>query len=138
MQIKEVKTREEVVKTFHFLAQTYENLEENSYILSVMKMLENGYKMIAVFSAQNQEIIAVSGFRIIDKIQYGKTLEIEDFAIDKNTEAGKILIQFVQNYAATFGCRNIIGNLATKRVESQKIFTSEKFFLDEFLFRKIL
>jgi GNAT superfamily N-acetyltransferase len=141
MPIKEIKTREEVVKTFDFITHFYDNLKKENYVSSALKMMENGYKMAAVFDEKELDILGLCGFRFIEKLHYGTTLEIEDFAIDpKNSSGkiGKILLDFIETQATTFGCKNIIGNLATKRVESQKIFTNGKFFLDEFLFRKTL
>jgi len=47
-----------------------------------------------------------------------------------------MLLRWFDWHAINFGCKNIIGNLEIKRLESQKIFSREKFILDEFLFRK--
>jgi len=139
MQIKEIKTHEEVVEVSYFLTHFYDQLEEKNYTSNLLKMMENGYKMVAVFEKQSLDFIGFCGFRITEKLQHGKTIEIEDFIIDPKKSAnkiGKTLLQFIFKQAATFGCKNIISNLATNRIESQKIFTGEKFILDGFLFRK--
>ena len=139
MQIKEIKTHKEVLQASYFLTHFYDKLEEKHCTSRLLKMIENGYKIVAAFENQSLYIIGLCGFRITEKLQHGKTLEIEDFAIESKKSANSIekaLFQFIAEQAATFGCKNIISNLATNRIESQKIFTGEKFILDGFLFRK--
>jgi len=138
MQIKEIQTREEILKTFDVLAQIYDNLNYETYVEDILNMMQRGYRMAAVFEDDGQ-CIGTIGIRIIRKLHYGKAVEIEDFMIDRKKRGigvGKMLLRWVEWQAATFGCKNIIGNLETKRLESQKIFSREKFILDGFLFRK--
>ena len=142
MQIKEIQTREEIFETYAVLTQIYSELNRETYIEDILNMMQRGYKMAAVFEdkeIENGRCIGVVGARIIRKLHYGKAIEIEDFMIDRKKRGigvGKMLMRFVEWQAAIFGCKNIIGNLETKRLESQKIFAREGFSLDGFLFRK--
>jgi len=142
MQIKEIQTREEINETLAVLLQIYDGLNKDHYLEHILNMMEHGYKMAAVFEDQmieNGRCIGVVGVRVVDKLQYGKVLEIEDFMIDRQKRGigvGKILLRWVEWQAAIFKCSNIIGDLETKRKESQKIFSREKFILDGFMFRK--
>lgn len=137
MQIKEIQTPDEIASTQGVLKQIYENLKEENFVETIQKMMSQGYRMAGVF--ENKTCIGVIGIRIIHKLQFGKILEIEDFMIDRNKRGigvGKILIRWVDWQAMHFNCNHIIGNLATKRQESQKIFAREKFILEGFLFKK--
>ena len=142
MQIKEVQTREEIAETYGVLKQIYEELDSNTYIDDVLNMMQRGYKMAAVFEdhgANNGKCIGVVGIRSIRKLHYNKAIEIEDFMIDRQKRGigvGKMLIRWVEWQSAVFGCKHIIGNLETKRLESQKIFAREGFTLDGHFFRK--
>lgn len=142
MQIKEIQTHEEILETSAVLEQIYFDLNKKTYIEDILNMMQRGYKMAAVFEDENVEngrCIGVIGIRIIRKLHYGKALEIEDFMIDRQKRGigvGKMLLRWAEWQAAIFGCKNIIGNLETKRIESQKIFAREKFSLDGFFFRK--
>jgi len=142
MQIKEIQTREEIAQTYSVLKQIYDELNEETYIEDVLNMMQRGYKMAAVFEDphnENVRCIGVVGIRIIRKLHYGKAIEIEDFMIDRQKRGigvGKMLLRFVDWQAANFGCKKIIGNLETKRIESQRIFAREKFLLDGFFFKK--
>ncbi|OFW80351.1 MAG: hypothetical protein A2887_04520 [Alphaproteobacteria bacterium RIFCSPLOWO2_01_FULL_40_26] len=142
MQIKEVQTREEIQQTYTILKQIYDELREENYVEDVLNMMQRGYKMAAVFEdkeVENGRCIGVIGIRIIRKLHYGKTLEIEDFMIDRKKRGigvGKMLIRWVEWQAANFGCTNIIGNIETKRLESQKIFSREKFMIEGLFFCK--
>lgn len=137
MQIKEVQTREEIFETFNVLNQIYDDLNKETYIDDILNMMQRGYKMAAV--SEDDSCIGVIGIRIVRKLHYGKALEIEEFMIDRKKRGigvGKMLIRWAEWQAVVFGCQNIIGNLETKRLESQKIFSREKFILDGFFFRK--
>jgi hypothetical protein len=142
MQIKEIQTREEIALTYSVLRQIYENLAENTYIDEILNMMQRGYKMAAVFEDQNNEngrCIGVIGIRIIRKLRINKSLEIEDFMIDRAKRGigvGKMLIRWAEWQATIFDCKNIIGSLETKRQESQKIFSREKFLIDGLSFIK--
>lgn len=142
MQIKEIQSREEISETLSILTQIYENLNSETYVDDVLNMMQRGYKMAAVFEDSNIEngrCIGVVGVRIIRKLQYGKTIEIEDFMIDRKKRGigvGKMLIRWVEWQAANFGCEAILGSLLTKRKESQAIFMREKFVLEGFWFAK--
>jgi len=142
MQIKEIQDREEIFQTLNLLAQIYHDLNAETYVEDILNMMQGGYKMVAVFEdpkIENGRCIGVAGIRIIRKLNHKKTIEIEDFMIDRKkrtTGVGKMLLRWVDWQALSFGCKNIIGNLETKRLESQKIFSREKFTLNGFFFWK--
>jgi GNAT superfamily N-acetyltransferase len=142
MQIKELQTREEISESFNVLNQTYLELNQETYVEDILNMMQRGYKMAGVFQdaeVENGRCVGVVGIRVIRKLHYGKSIEIEDFMIDRQKRGvgvGKMLMRWVDWQAATFGCSNIIGNLETKRLESQKIFAREKFVLDGLFFKK--
>ncbi len=142
MQIKEIQTPEEINQTANILGQIYEELNYETYIEDILNMMQRGYKMAAVYedkSVENGRCIGVVGIRIIRKLHYGKAVEIEDFMIDRKKRGigvGKMLIRWVEWQALNFGCRKIIGNLESKRLESQRIFSREKFNLEGFFFCK--
>ncbi len=143
MQLKEIQTSEEIAQTLGVLQQIYENLDAANYVAKILSMMEHGYKMAAVFEdpmVENGRCIGVVGIRIVDKLNHEKVVEIEDFMIDRQKRGigvGKMLLRFVDWQAMMFRCKHIIGALETKRQESQKIFSREKFILDGFFFRKI-
>lgn len=137
MQIKEIKTKDEIASTHSVLKQIYEDLKEENFVENIQEMMASGYRMAGVF--ENKTCIGVAGIRIIHKIQFGKIIEIEDFMIHRAKRGigvGKMLLRWVDWQALEFNCTSIIGNLLTKRQESQKIFAREKFILEGFLFKK--
>ena len=137
MQIKEIQTREEIQTTLNVMLQIYDELNHKTYADNILEMMENGYKMASV--VEDEICIGVVGIRVVQKLHYGLATEIEDFMIDRQKRGlgvGKILMRWVEWQAANSGCKNIIGNLETKRQASQKIYSREKFVLDGFFFRK--
>ncbi len=142
MQIKELQTREEIFESFDVLVQIYENLNKETHVDDILNMMQRGYKMAGVFEdpqVENGRCIGIVGIRIVRKLHYGKITEIEDFMIDRKKRGigvGKMLMRWVEWQSAIFDCKSIVGNLETKRLESQKIFSREKFILDGFFFKK--
>jgi GNAT superfamily N-acetyltransferase len=142
MQIKEVQSREEIMETFNILAQIYDELNKETYVDDIVNMMQRGYKMAAVYEdkeIENGRCIGVIGVRVMRKLHHGKTIEIEDFMIDRKKRGigvGKMLIKWAEFQAAFFQCNSIAGNLETKRLESQRIFAREGFILDGFFFKK--
>lgn len=140
MELKEILFREEIDKTFAVLRQLYVDLEKDNYIDQVSNMLHEGYKMAAIFD-DNGDCVGVIGIRIIKRISLQKTIEIEDFMIDRQKRGigiGRMLLKWVDFQAVNYGCQNIIGNLQTIRKESQKIFLREKFLIDGLSMKKQL
>lgn len=143
MQIKDIQDREDIELTFSVLKQIYLDLNESSYIEDVLNMMQRGYKMAAVFEdkkVENGRCIGVIGIRIIRKLNYGKSLEIEDFMIDRQKRGigvGKMLMRWAEWQAAVFGCKYLIGNLGTKREESQRIYAREGFEIEGISFKKL-
>lgn len=142
MQIKEIQTREEIFRTFAVLLQIYDDLNRDTYVEDILNMMQRGYRMAAVF--EDREVnegrcIGITGVRVVRKLHYGKAIEVEDFMIDREKRGlgvGKMLIRWIDWQATIFGCKNVVGSLETKRLESQRIFARERFALDGFFFRK--
>ena len=131
MQIKKIESTEEIATTFTLLQQIYENLSTKNYVENILKMMQEGYKMAASFD--DLKCIAIVGFRYIHKLNYGKVIEIEDFVID-NDEAGESLLAWVKVQAKNSACKNIVGNLATKKQKAQRTFMQSGFVIDGFWF----
>lgn len=140
MQIKEIQTREEIALSYDVLIQIYEDLKHETYIEDILNMMQRGYKMAAVYEDKKcEKAIGVVGIRVVRKLHYGKSIEVEDFMIDRQKRGigvGKMLMRWVEWQSAIFGCKNIIGCLESQRQESQKIYAREKFNLDGYFFRK--
>lgn len=140
MQIKEIQTVEEIAKSYDVLIQIYENLEHETYINDVLKMMEEGHKMAGVFEdGNNEKCIGIINIRIVHKIHYGKSIEIEDFMIDRQRRGigvGKMLMRWAEWQSVTFGCQNIIGILESKRLPSQKVYSREHFEIEGLFFKK--
>ena len=144
MQIKELHSQEEVLSSLPVIIQIYPEINQEEYVDIVLNMMQRGYKMAAVFEGAKDdkkigECIGVVGIRVSRRLQHNKVLEIEDFMICRKKRGigvGKMLIRWVEWQALTFKCDKIIGDLDSKRLESHKILSRERFILEGFHFRK--
>lgn len=141
MQIKELHNKEEISKTFAVIAETYEDLKEENYVAEILSLMQKDYKMAGVFEdTSNGEIcIGAIGVKTGKKLQYGKILEIEDFAISA-TKIGngveKMLISWAEWQAANSNCNKIICTINTSKIESHKVLSRDNFILEGFKFLK--
>ncbi len=142
MQVKELNKKDEIDQTFAVMSQIYDDLDQDSYTENVLIMMQNGYKMAAIFEdndVNNGECIGVTGIRISKRMQYKRILEIEDFMTSREKRgigAGKMLIRWVEWQAMNFDCSRINCYLESKRIESHKILSRENFLMDGFKFYK--
>lgn len=140
MQIKEIQTIAEIAKSYEVLTQIYENLERETYINDILHMMEEGHKMAGVFEDDdNEKCIGIIGIRLVHKINYGKSIEIEDFMIDRQRRGigvGKMLMRWAEWQSVISGCKNIIGILESKRLPSQKVYSREHFEIEGLFFKK--
>ena len=84
MQIQELNNKTEIDKTFKVMSQIYNSLDEKSYTEEVLIMIQNGYKMAAIFEDKDVDegrCIGVVGVKVARKMQYKRVLEVEDFMI---------------------------------------------------------
>ena len=141
MQIKEITSREDIEKSYDVLSQIYDNITNDTYVDDVLNMMQRGYKMAHAIEDEdvdNGRSIGVIGIRITRKLMTGKTLEIEDFMIDRKRGigVGKMLLRWARVAAAVFKCQNITSVLESKREESQRIFSREGLNIQGVLFGK--
>lgn len=90
------------------------------------EQIKNGYKLAYVL--QDEQVICVAGFSILQKLSLGKHLYIDDFVTDKSvksTDAGKALLDFLKIYAKQQDCRSIELDSLVQRYDAHKFYLSE-------------
>lgn len=130
MEIK-IATEEEIKYCYKVMQQIREDLTENDFLLAISKQIKNGYQVVYV--TENNQIICVAGFNILQKLSWGKYLYIEDFVTDKSVqlfEAGKALFDFIKIYAKQQNCKSIHLDSSVIRVEAHKFYLSQNMQID--------
>jgi hypothetical protein len=139
MKIEELKDQQQFKIAAAFLAKIQQNSYEEFYAKNIVKMVNDNYKLAAVFG--EGEIVGLVGVRPVNKLLHGLVLEIEDFEINSQEEkerVEKLMIEWVLKQASDFNCGSITCNLSTTKLEAHKFFSTEKFILEGFFFKKEL
>ena len=76
MEIRELKTLEEMIPHLNILREMYPELELENYRSMLEKMIPNNYAQVGVFC--NNECIAISGYWLGTKLWCGPYLELDN------------------------------------------------------------
>ncbi|KAB7887268.1 GNAT family N-acetyltransferase [Poseidonibacter ostreae] len=125
MKIK-IATEDELKYCYKIMHQVREDLSEKDLSKIISEQIKNGYKLAYVL--QDEQVICVAGFSILQKLSLGKHLYIDDFVTDKSvksTDAGKALLDFLKIYAKQQDCRSIELDSLVQRYDAHKFYLSE-------------
>jgi|TARA_B100001063_G_C16746534_1_gene547849 hypothetical protein len=121
-----IATEDELKYCYKIMHQVREDLSEKDLSKIISEQIKNGYKLAYVL--QDEQVICVAGFSILQKLSLGKHLYIDDFVTDKSvksTDAGKALLDFLKIYAKQQDCRSIELDSLVQRYDAHKFYLSE-------------
>ncbi|QKF67273.1 hypothetical protein AVENP_1727 [Arcobacter venerupis] len=130
MEIK-IASEEEIKYCYTLMHQIREDLSENDFFSMIAEQIKNGYQVIYV--TENNQIICVVGFNILQKLSWGKYLYIEDFVTEKSAQyssAAKVLFDFIKIYAKQQNCKSIHLDSSVIRKEAHKFYLSQNMQID--------
>lgn len=90
---------------------------------------------------KDQDILAMSGFRIMERICYGKFMYIDHFIVHKDHRGTNItldLLNHLVKFAIVDGCDSIILDTFVSNSRAQKLWLNNKFKIVGFHFQRIL
>lgn len=97
---------EEIKKSISVLLQLRITLSEKKCLAQILKQQHEGYKLAYV--EDNDEVVAVAGFRILECLAYEKFMYIDDLIVDGKNRSkgyGNMLFDFLVKYAEKEGCK---------------------------------
>ena len=129
MIIRELRTKEDMLRCFHVLNELYPTLTIEAYSAELDEMLPNNrYFQVAVF--EDAECIGLTGVWIGTKLWCGKYAEIDNLVVrakHRSKGAGKIMIDYVKTIAEKEGCSMIALDSYTTNFKAHKLFYTEEF-----------
>ncbi|GGB57177.1 GNAT family N-acetyltransferase [Virgibacillus dakarensis] len=101
LTIRELQTREEIIEAFPIMNQLRTHLDKHTYLDLVVDAQKNdNYKLVALFN--DQKIVAVTGFKPMITLYYGRFVWVCDLVTDTSKRSngyGEKLLSFVQEWA---------------------------------------
>jgi len=134
LEIK-IATEEEIKYCYNVMHQLREDLSKEDFINTITQQIKNGYKVVYVL--ENNQVICVTGFNIIQKLALGKHLYIDDFVTNKSvksTDAAKALLDFIKIYAKQQNCTSIHLDSSIQRDEAHKFYLNQNMKIDSYHF----
>ena len=139
MEIRELKTIDEMISQLSVMQELYPSLTEIQYYEMLSEMLPNNYGQIAVF--EDGKCVGISGYWIGTKLWCGKYLELDNVIVQKEYRSkgvGKILSDFLDNKAHLNNCTILVLDAYTSNFQAHRFYYNQGFSPKGFHFVKII
>lgn len=129
MNIQKVSTTEQIESCYPVMVQLRPHFTaKEAFIKQVQRQTKNGYHL--VYAEENGKVTAVSGFRFLEFLAWGKVLYIDDLVTDSTTRksghASKLL-QWIIELAKQEGCDQIHLDSGPQRHDAHRLYLNHKF-----------
>ncbi len=139
MQLKELKTIEEMLAQIEIMQHLYPKLTLEKYQSYLQEMIPHNYKQVAVF--EENVCVGLSGFWTGTKLWCGKYIELDNFIVHPDQRSkgiGKLITDYIDVKAADLGCTNIVLYAYTTNFAAHRFYYNQGFGPKGFHFVKIL
>ncbi|MGO4889914.1 GNAT family N-acetyltransferase [Anaerobacillus sp. MEB173] len=122
--MKELKSKNEFIEAFPIMKQLRPHLDENTYLELVLDAQENDhYKMFALL--EDNKIIAVTGFKPMITLYYGRFIWVCDLVTDTNKRSngyGENLLDFVHQWGVQNNYESIALSSGLQRTDAHRFY----------------
>lgn len=139
MEIRELKSKPEMLEHIALLQEMYPNLSVEDYAKDLDDMIPNNYIQVAVF--ENGECLGLSGVWFGTKLWCGKYIELDNIIVSnkfRSKGVGKLIFDYVQNLGEEMGVSMLSLDSYTTNHKAHKFFYNEGFGPKGFHFIKVL
>lgn len=139
MEIRELKTLEEMLPHLSVLQELYPDLTAEYYRKMLLDMLPNNYAQVAVF--EQKKCIAISGYWLGTKLWCGSYLELDNVIVSQSargTGAGKLIQHYLEEKAANLNCNIMALDAYTNNFKAHRFYYNQGYAPKGFHFVKIL
>lgn len=127
MKVSIAMTDAEIAACFSVMAELRPHLTADNFV-ALIRRLDGVTGLKLAYLTDNDAIKSVAGYRISEWLAGGKYLEIEDL-VSKSTERSKgyggALFDWLTNYAAHEGCRQVRLVSNVRRVDAHRFYLSK-------------
>ncbi len=139
MEIRELKTLEEMLPHLAVLQELYPKLDAESYQSMLQDMIPHNYAQIGVFNAD--KCIAISGYWLGTKLWCGPYLELDNVIVSekaRGTGAGKLIQQYLEEKAKELNCSIMVLDAYSNNFKAHRFYYNQGYAPRGFHFIKIL
>lgn len=139
MEIRELKTKEEMLESFDVLLEVYPTMTMEEYDRELDVMIPHNYGQVVVMDGN--AIAGLTGFWIGSKLWCGKYLELDNVVVAERYRSkgvGKMLFDFMEERAKEEKCTMLALDSYTTNFKAHKFFYGQGFAPRGFHFINIL
>ena len=139
MEIRELKSLEEMLPHLDILREMYPELDLESYERMLRDMLPNRYAQVGVFI--DEKCIAISGYWLGTKLWCGPYLELDNVIVSeaaRGTGAGKMIQYYLEEKAKKLQCSIMVLDAYTNNFKAHRFYYNQGYSPKGFHFIKIL
>lgn len=125
--IKELQTEDEIQEAFPIMKQLRNHLDEEIYLDLVLEAKEkDSYKMFALID--EGEIVAVTGFKTMITLYYGRFVWVGDLVTDTNKRSkgyGEKLLRYVHEWAKENSYESVALSSGLQRTDAHRFYENK-------------
>lgn len=128
MQVLLLKNGPDYVKVLEVLLQLRKSYNLDTLSAQVKKQQQSGFQVAYVKS--DEEVIAVAGFCIGEKLAWGKYMYIDDLITDsayRSSGVGKFLLDWLKGHAKENSCVQLHLDSSVQRFPAHRFYLSNGF-----------
>ncbi|MFT5581205.1 MAG: GNAT superfamily N-acetyltransferase [Psychromonas sp.] len=139
MEIRELKSIEEMLPHLGIIKEFYPHLNKANYRSTLEEMVPFRYHQLGVF--ENNECLAICGYWLLTKIWCGKYLELDNVVVKKSARSqgiGALINKHLVALALEEGCKIMALDAFTENFKAHKFYHNHGFGPRGFHFVKFL
>lgn len=128
MQVHFLEKNSDYSAVLEVMLQLRTNYDAETLVSQIEKQQASGYQVVYVKSSAG--ILAVSGFRVGEKLAWRKHIYIEDLVTNasyRSSGVGQFLMSWFKQYAVEIGCEQIHLDSGVQRFPAHKFYLREGF-----------
>ena len=129
----------EIERCFDVMSELRTHLERNQFLETVRDMELQGFQL--AYLEENEEVVAVVGYRIAQNLFLGKHLYIDDLVTSQKNRSrgyGTALYMWLRDHALNEGCSCIHLDSGVHRGETHRFYFRQGLTISSFHFRERL
>jgi GNAT superfamily N-acetyltransferase len=127
LTVKELNSKDEILKAFPVMSQLRTHLDESTYLELVLEAKDiDRYRMVALMDGN--EIVAVTGFKPMTTLYYGRFVWVCDLVTNKNYRSkgyGEKLLSWVNDWGRENDYESIALSSGLKRTDAHRFYTDK-------------
>jgi len=135
----QAKTDSEILGCFDVMVELRPHLRRDKFVETVRAMEGEGYQL--VFIADQERVVAVSGFRIYTNLFMGKHLYVDDLVTASRVRSkgyGELMVNWLRTRAIEAGCNYLHLDSGTHRGQAHEFYFKQGFTIASYHFSEQL